>query len=609
LSSELPPMFVEGREPSALRTTLVGLQQPLVVSLVFNTLTAAMVAAFGLPLAAAVFWVISLSLDRGLQALYRNWIPGAEDAPQGPGLTRVAALMALRSVVWLAAPLALVLILPSPAAYACLAFGVATLAVTASAVGWMSQRVCLATAAPGFVAVVIAAWPSLTTQRGLGLGFSLLSFACATALVMLATRRIIGSAVHDRRQSIAAVRELRSALALSEAAELRAEQASRAKSEFLATMSHEIRTPMNGVIGMNELLLRTSLTNRQRSYAQTVASSADALMAIINDILDISKLEAGRMEVETINLDFAALARDVVALVAPSAAAKHVALRCELDPGVVGLRGDPTRLRQVLLNLLTNGVKFTETGEVALVATSMAGRGGRWRLRVEVRDTGIGVTADQKPRLFQTFEQADGSITRRFGGTGLGLAICRQLIELMGGRIGVADNPGGGSVFWFELDVEGVRGDVDAVGPAAETSVAVIDRAARVLVVEDNDVNAILALEILTQAAVDAHRVVNGAEAVEAVQVQEFDAILMDVQMPVMDGLEATRRIRALGGRNAATPIIALTANAMAGDEAACRAAGMDAFISKPFKPAEFLGVLAQMLFRPAQSPAESSAA
>lgn len=583
--------------PSTYRTTLVGLQQPWPISAVFNGLTAAATAALGLPLFAVGWAVASFSLDLTLQALYRRWLVGAESAPQSAGLTRLAICSALRTSAWMAAPLAVIGFAPSAAAFGFLALSVATMAATAGAVGWVSRRVWVATAAPAVLAVILAAIPTLSALSALGLAFSVAAFALAGALIMLATARLIAGAVVARTESNAAMRELRAALAKSEAAELRAEAANRAKSQFLANMSHEVRTPMNGILGMNELLRRTSLDADQRRFADTVHTSAYALLAIIDDILDISKLEAGKVEVESIDFSFENLARDVVDLLTPQAADKGLAILCSVDgEAAKPLRGDPTRLRQVLLNLVSNAVKFTERGRVELDVRGTP-VGGRTRLRVEVRDTGVGVADAHKPRLFQAFEQADSSTTRRFGGTGLGLAISRQLIELMGGRIGVADREGGGAVFWFQLELD--AGVLHDAPPAERPGPAEVERAAHVLLVEDNDTNALLALEILRQIGVSAERVTDGAQAVEAAAARPFDLILMDVHMPVMDGLEATRRIRELADPIAGIPIVAMTANAMKSDEAACLSAGMDAFISKPFKPDEFVGVLARMLADP----------
>jgi hypothetical protein len=411
--------------------------------------------------------------------------------------------------------------------------------------------------------------------------------------------RVFITYVRDIREERRQGHELRDALH-------RAEQATRLKSEFLANMSHEIRTPLNGVLGMTQVLAHTSLTPDQREQVATILDSGKTLMSILNDILDLSKIEAGKLEVTPVTGDLRHKLSRMIKLHAATAEEKGIKLQLFIDPSVPSrMKFDPVRVRQCVGNLVSNAIKFTEEGEVMVVVTCEPTESGHTRVIVHVSDSGCGIPAEKMDRVFESFSQADGSTTRRFGGTGLGLPITRKLARMMGGDVTVVSEPDRGSVFTLKFEAE--AGEVvhlhEAVlpKPAAPQTKQVGLGGRRALVVDDNGINRRVARTFLEHYGLVVSEAGDGNEALEALDYEPFDIVLMDIHMPGLDGAEAFKRLRNSASLNRIVPVIALTADSMRGDREKYLAKGFDGYVAKPIDERSLVTVIGQVLSIPTE--------
>ncbi|MBW8814963.1 MAG: response regulator [Caulobacterales bacterium] len=573
---------------TAYQLTLRGLRLPVVVHYGFNLFGAVALLLLGHPLVAAAYFTAASAIDTVQQRLLPRWLAQADGADEAAGAARLAVLCVARIACYTAAPFAMALRggLPEFVFYA---LQVATLLMVAMGAGSLSRATFWSMAGVLLLEMAAFGWLRLAPLEAAAATIGLATLLVLLVMVSETTVRTI-TVWHDAfLANIALVDDL-------EAARDGARRADRAKSNFLATMSHEIRTPMNGVLGMAQLLKRDEADPVQAERLDVLIESGEYLLSILNDILDVSKIDAGKLEIALAPEPLRPFLQRLVSFWGARADERGVALSLRISEAVPdAAMVDALRLRQVMFNLLGNALKFTDAGSVELVADAAPLNDGAVQLRLAVRDTGPGIPEHNLPHLFDRFSQADESEVRRFGGTGLGLAIVKQLVELMGGQVWVESAVGLGSTFHVELPLQVVQGEVSPAADLADEAAGPAElQALRVLAVDDNAVNLLVLEQLLTSLGQSVAKASSGAEALAALAAETFDLVLMDIQMPEMSGIEALERLRREVGPNRNVAVVALTADVTSGGRQRYLDLGFDEHAAKPIQLQDLLQAIAR---------------
>ena len=599
-----------GSGMSTYQLTLAGLANPYGFSVAFDALAGLALLLLGHPLAAGMAFAAYCAIDAVNLGLVRRWTAAAAGVDSDTGFRRLAPLCTARISVYVT-PSLIVALSGHPAELLFFAVQVWTLVAVGMSAGMMSRRIYWGFVSPLLAAAAVLIAVLVTPLAAVALLISLLTLALLLGLILETTVRTIAGFHQAFSANLAMIPELEAARdravserAAADEAREEARRASRAKSNFLATMSHEIRTPLNGVLGMAQLLRRDEAQPNQLARIDTLMESGQHLLSIVNDILDISKIDAGKLEIHTSVEDLPLFLDRLVDFWMARAEDQGVSLILEADEDLpVLVRMDALRLRQLMFNLIGNALKFTETGAVTIAAViQRRTRQSVW-LRLSVRDSGIGIAAEYLPLLFEQFSQAEESDVRKFGGTGLGLSIARQLTELMKGRIWAESRPGEGSTFHIELPLRLARpisARTTARFPSTTVAPAADLQPLAVLAVDDNAVNLMVLDQILSALGHDVTKVGSGAEALKMLAVRPFDLVLMDIQMPGMTGIEALRSLRETPGANRAVPVIALTADVTSGGQEHYRALGFTEYETKPIQVRALMESMGRALAAPA---------